>query len=109
MSAYRYDAVVLDLSLGESDGIALLQALRDSLSDPVLILISGLDERVRSASARLARALDLRVAGAIQKPVSPAAMPILADGARRPGNNRTHLRAVAADRAGSERRPGATR
>jgi EAL domain-containing protein (putative c-di-GMP-specific phosphodiesterase class I)/CheY-like chemotaxis protein len=74
LAAYRYDAVVLDLSLGETEGISLLQALRKSLSDPVLIFISRLDDRVRAASTRLAGALGLRVAGAIQKPVSPAAL-----------------------------------
>jgi EAL domain-containing protein (putative c-di-GMP-specific phosphodiesterase class I) len=74
LSTYRYDAVVLDLSLGESEGISLLQALRHSLSDPVLVFISRLDDRVRAASTRLAVALGLRVAGAIQKPVSPTAL-----------------------------------
>jgi EAL domain-containing protein (putative c-di-GMP-specific phosphodiesterase class I) len=72
LATYRYDAVVLDLSLGESEGISLLQALRKSLSDPVLVFVSRLDDRVRAASMRLAVALGLRVAGAIQKPVSPA-------------------------------------
>jgi len=74
LATYRYDAVVLDLSLGESEGISLLQALRRGLSDPVLVFISRLDDRVRAASTRLALALGLRVAGAIQKPVSPAAL-----------------------------------
>jgi DNA-binding response OmpR family regulator len=74
LATYRYDAVVLDLSLGESEGISLLQALRKSLSDPVLVFISRLDDRVRTASTRLALALGLRVAGAIQKPVSPSAL-----------------------------------
>ena len=70
----RYDAVILDLSLGETEGISLLQALRDSDSDPILIFISRLDERVRTASARLATGMGLRVAGTLQKPVSPGAL-----------------------------------
>jgi EAL domain-containing protein (putative c-di-GMP-specific phosphodiesterase class I)/ActR/RegA family two-component response regulator len=74
LAANRYDAVVLDLSLGETEGISLLQALRDSLSDPILVFISRLDDRVRTASTRLAVALGLRVAGAIQKPVSPSVL-----------------------------------
>ncbi len=81
LATYRYDAVVLDLSLGESEGISLLQALRKSLSDPVLVFISRLDDRVRTASTRLAVALGLRVAGAIQKPVSPTALRNLLAGA----------------------------
>ncbi len=74
LSERRYDAVVLDLSLGESEGISLLQALRASTSDPILIFISRLDDRVRTASMRLAAALGLRVAGALEKPVAPSAL-----------------------------------
>ncbi|MDR3537788.1 MAG: EAL domain-containing response regulator, partial [Acetobacteraceae bacterium] len=70
----HYDAVVLDLSLGESEGISLLQALRAGGSDPTLIFISRLDDRVRTASMRLAAALGLRVAGALEKPVAPRAL-----------------------------------
>ena len=65
----HYDAVLLDLSLGEEDGISLLQALRDSLSDPAVVIISGLEDRVRSASFRLAEALGVRVGGSLRKPV----------------------------------------
>jgi EAL domain-containing protein (putative c-di-GMP-specific phosphodiesterase class I)/ActR/RegA family two-component response regulator len=70
----RYDAVVLDLSLGESEGISLLQALRAGASDPLLIFISRLDDRVRTASMRLAAALGLRVVGALEKPVAASAL-----------------------------------
>jgi EAL domain-containing protein (putative c-di-GMP-specific phosphodiesterase class I) len=70
----RYDAVVLDLSLGEAEGISLLQALRASISDPLLIFISRLDDRVRTASMRLAAALGLRVVGALEKPVAASAL-----------------------------------
>lgn len=68
--ATRYDAVLLDLSLGESDGISLLQAVRDSVSDPVVVIVSGLEDRVRAASFRLAEGLGLRVAGPLRKPVT---------------------------------------
>jgi EAL domain-containing protein (putative c-di-GMP-specific phosphodiesterase class I)/ActR/RegA family two-component response regulator len=74
LRAQRYDAVVLDLSLGESEGISLLQALRASGSDPLLIFISRLDDRVRTASMRLATALGLRVLGALEKPVAASAL-----------------------------------
>ena len=90
----RYDVVLLDLSLGDNDGISLLQAVRDSISDPIVIFISRLDERVRTASTRLATALGLRVGGALQKPLSPAALrALLADApARRPDAERPGLR-----------------
>jgi EAL domain-containing protein (putative c-di-GMP-specific phosphodiesterase class I)/FixJ family two-component response regulator len=69
-----YDVVILDLSLGETDGISLLQALRDCGCDPVVIFISRLDDRIRIASMRLATAFGLRVAGSLHKPVAPAAL-----------------------------------
>jgi CheY-like chemotaxis protein len=64
-----YDVVVLDLALRDHDGIELLRCLRERGSDPVLIFVSGFDERVRQAAARLAGALGLRVAGTLGKPL----------------------------------------
>ncbi len=64
------DVVVLDLSLREHDGIEVLREIARLERDPVLILISGFDERVREAAARLAVALGLRVAGTIGKPLA---------------------------------------
>lgn len=74
IATHRYDVVMLDLSLGESDGLSLLEFLRDGDTDPALIFISRLDDRVRTASIRLAAALGLRVAGALPKPVIPLAL-----------------------------------
>jgi EAL domain-containing protein (putative c-di-GMP-specific phosphodiesterase class I)/ActR/RegA family two-component response regulator len=65
----HFNVVVLDLSLREGDGIELLRVLYESGSDPVLIFMSGFDERVREAAARLASALGLRVAGTLAKPI----------------------------------------
>jgi EAL domain-containing protein (putative c-di-GMP-specific phosphodiesterase class I) len=70
LARQAYDVVLLDLSLGETEGISLLQALRHGVGDPAVIFISGLDDRVRTASLRLAASLGLRVAGAIRKPVT---------------------------------------
>jgi EAL domain-containing protein (putative c-di-GMP-specific phosphodiesterase class I)/ActR/RegA family two-component response regulator len=74
LAAWHYDAIVLDLSLGETEGVSLLRAVRESGSDPVLIFVSHLDERVLTASVRLAASLGLRVAGMLQKPASPSAL-----------------------------------
>jgi EAL domain-containing protein (putative c-di-GMP-specific phosphodiesterase class I)/CheY-like chemotaxis protein len=71
---YRYDAVILDLALGDTEGISLLPVLRDCMSDPVLILLSRLDQRVLTASQRLAASMGLRVAGTLRKPTSPHAL-----------------------------------
>ena len=74
LAKHSYDAVVLDLSLGETEGISLLRALRDGRGDPILILLSRLDERVLTASLRLASGMGLRVAGTLRKPASPVAL-----------------------------------
>lgn len=76
---HRYDAIVLDLALGETEGISLLPAVRAGAGDPLLIFVSGMDDRVRAASARLASTLGLRVAGALAKPVAPAVLRALLD------------------------------
>jgi EAL domain-containing protein (putative c-di-GMP-specific phosphodiesterase class I) len=70
----RYDAVILDLSLGDTEGISLLSVLRDCDSDPVLIFLSHLDERVLASSLRLASTMGVRVAGSLQKPAQPLAL-----------------------------------
>ena len=66
---HAYNVVVLDLSLRDNDGIELLRSLYTTGTDPVLVFMSGFDERVREASARLASALGLRVAGTLAKPL----------------------------------------
>ena len=72
LSRRTYDAIVLDLSLGAREGVSLLHMLRRGGADPLVVLISGMDTRVRSASCRLAEALGLRIAGSIEKPIVPA-------------------------------------
>ena len=69
IEAVAYDVVVLDLGLRDHDGIELLRCLRQAGSDAVLVFVSGFDERVRQAAARLAAALGLRVAGTLGKPL----------------------------------------
>jgi EAL domain-containing protein (putative c-di-GMP-specific phosphodiesterase class I) len=73
----HYDAIVLDLSLGENEGITLLHRVRAHGGDPLVVLMSGLDNRVLAASRRLADALGVRVAGAIEKPVLPSQLRLL--------------------------------
>ena len=79
IAAHEYDVIVLDLSLGEQDGVLLLHAIADSAADTVVVFVSGLDNRVRAASIRIATALGIRVAGALAKPVVPAALRALLD------------------------------
>jgi DNA-binding response OmpR family regulator len=79
VASCAYDVIVLDLSLGGREGISLLRLIAASPSDPIVVLMSRLDERVRAASTRFAVALGLRVAGALEKPVGPSALRALLD------------------------------
>jgi EAL domain-containing protein (putative c-di-GMP-specific phosphodiesterase class I)/ActR/RegA family two-component response regulator len=74
LTKQHYDVVILDLCLGETEGISLLRVLREANADPIVIFISHLDERVIASSARLASNLGLRVAGMLKKPASPRAL-----------------------------------
>ncbi len=70
-SAQTYDVVVIDLCLGEEDGVHLLRHLRRNRADPSVIFVSGMSERIRAAAFRIANDLGLRVAGTLAKPVDP--------------------------------------
>jgi EAL domain-containing protein (putative c-di-GMP-specific phosphodiesterase class I)/CheY-like chemotaxis protein len=79
LTVQEYDVLVLDLSLGEREGISLLRLIAAGPADPVVVFISRLDDRVRAASIRFAGELGLRVAGALAKPVGPSALRALLD------------------------------
>jgi EAL domain-containing protein (putative c-di-GMP-specific phosphodiesterase class I)/ActR/RegA family two-component response regulator len=70
-SAHAYDVVVIDLCLGEQDGMHLLRHLRKNGADPSVIFVSGMDDRIRAAAFRIASDLGMRVAGTLAKPVDP--------------------------------------
>jgi EAL domain-containing protein (putative c-di-GMP-specific phosphodiesterase class I)/FixJ family two-component response regulator len=70
-SARAFDIVVIDLCLGEQDGMHLLRHLRRNRADPSLIFVSGMDDRIRAAAFRIAGDLGLRVAGTLAKPIDP--------------------------------------
>ena len=68
---HRYDAIILDLSLGDTEGISLLSVIRACGGEPVLLFLSHLDDRVLAASLRLASTMGLLVAGTLRKPAPP--------------------------------------
>jgi EAL domain-containing protein (putative c-di-GMP-specific phosphodiesterase class I)/ActR/RegA family two-component response regulator len=70
-SIQPHDVVMIDLCLGEQDGIELLRHLRRGEADPSVIFVSGMDDRIRSAASRIAVDLGLRVAGTLAKPIIP--------------------------------------
>lgn len=92
LASRNYDVVVLDLSLGANEGVSLLHTLHGRGSDPVVVLISAMDARVRAASYRMADALGVRVIGALEKPIVPARLrALLRDAPRHKAADQTRL------------------
>jgi EAL domain-containing protein (putative c-di-GMP-specific phosphodiesterase class I)/ActR/RegA family two-component response regulator len=73
-SARLHDVVIVDLCLGEQDGIHLLRHLRERRADATVIFVTGMNNRLRAAVFRIAIDLGLRVAGTLAKPVDPIAL-----------------------------------
>jgi EAL domain-containing protein (putative c-di-GMP-specific phosphodiesterase class I) len=63
------DAVVLDLQLGESDGIEELRYLSSVHYPGAIVLMSGFEARVLSSAQEIGDTLGLRVVASLQKPV----------------------------------------
>ncbi|WP_293865243.1 EAL domain-containing protein [uncultured Alsobacter sp.] len=85
--------VILDLSLGEGDGVEVLRHLAAAGRHPSVLVISGFDERIRDAAVRFAMTVGLSTVGTLRKPLSLAQV-------------REHLLKASEDRPGHERRPG---
>jgi EAL domain-containing protein (putative c-di-GMP-specific phosphodiesterase class I)/CheY-like chemotaxis protein len=60
--------IFLDLIVPGIDGIQLLRLLSERRCTTPIIIMSGVDRRVLETAERLAKALDLRVIGRLQKP-----------------------------------------
>jgi EAL domain-containing protein (putative c-di-GMP-specific phosphodiesterase class I)/ActR/RegA family two-component response regulator len=86
--------VILDLSLGEGDGVEVLRHLAASGRQPSVLVISGFDERIRDAAVRFATTVGLSTIGTLHKPLSLALV-------------REHLLRAAEDKPGTERRASA--
>jgi DNA-binding NtrC family response regulator len=63
------DVVAVDLAMPGGDGIELLRYLAERRSTATVLIISGFDERVLDAAMRLGKALGLRMAGPLHKPM----------------------------------------
>ena len=61
--------VVLDMTLPDEDGVQLLKFLKTEASNARIVVISGLDPRIRHAFDRLGDAFGLHVVANLQKPI----------------------------------------
>jgi len=77
----RIDPVVilLDLLLGEFDGIEALQQLAAQNVRAQIVLMSGAGARIMATAERVGRGYGLRIAGRLEKPFGPVEMTELLD------------------------------
>jgi EAL domain-containing protein (putative c-di-GMP-specific phosphodiesterase class I) len=61
--------VVLDLQLGETDGVEQLRLLADRHYAGAVVLMSGFDARVLGTARALGESLGLKIVGALEKPL----------------------------------------
>jgi EAL domain-containing protein (putative c-di-GMP-specific phosphodiesterase class I) len=66
------DAILLDLQLGDTDGIAQLHFLHDVHYAGAIVLMSGFDARVLASAQHIGESLGLRIVALIEKPALSA-------------------------------------
>jgi EAL domain-containing protein (putative c-di-GMP-specific phosphodiesterase class I)/CheY-like chemotaxis protein len=82
----KFDFILLDLSLGQEDGLEVLPLVARHNSSAVVVLASAFDGRILAASQRVASGLGLLVAGVLRKPILPTALQRLLRQAPRTGH-----------------------
>ena len=66
---FRPDVIVLDLQMGQSDGVELLRYLADQHAEEAIVLMSGVDQRIIDTAARLGKSLGLNIVNVLHKPI----------------------------------------
>lgn len=72
LAAEPAEVIILDLALGEEDGVDLLEHLSALGSKAAILPVSGFDRRVLRSAAHLGRALGLTVLEPLRKPFTSA-------------------------------------
>ena len=71
-SQFQPDAVILDLAMGETDGIELMRRLAEHGSRAKILLVSGGESKMINAAEQLGESWKLSIQGSLQKPVPMA-------------------------------------
>lgn len=74
VSSWCPQVVIVDLLLGDTDGITVLSALPAAKDKPDVIVLSGTHQRLLEAASRSARSHGFNVLGCLAKPFSPEAL-----------------------------------
>ncbi|CAB4721444.1 MAG: EAL domain-containing protein [Actinobacteria bacterium] len=69
LAGIGHDLVLLDLTLGDTDGLQVMRLLRKRQPGVALILLTGADRTVLASAQRVAELSGFRVLGACSKPV----------------------------------------
>jgi EAL domain-containing protein (putative c-di-GMP-specific phosphodiesterase class I) len=69
LRSFKPTVIVLDLMMPDMDGIEMIRFLADEKCSSGLLLISGMDSKVRSSAVRLGEKLHLNMLGTLQKPI----------------------------------------
>jgi two-component system, chemotaxis family, chemotaxis protein CheY len=69
LRSQEFDAITLDLALGEHIGIEVLRLLAELKSRAPIIVISVSDDAVLEETCRIGRSLELNIRTALRKPI----------------------------------------
>jgi EAL domain-containing protein (putative c-di-GMP-specific phosphodiesterase class I)/ActR/RegA family two-component response regulator len=76
--------IVLDLQYSDGDGISVMSILKERRCTAPIILVSGFDQRVLETARRVGEASQLRIIGALTKPIHLSKIKPLLDRYREP-------------------------
>jgi CheY-like chemotaxis protein len=74
LRAQEFDAITLDLGLGEHVGVEVLRLLADLRSKTPIIIISVSDDSILEEACRIGRSLELNIWKPLRKPID---LPVL--------------------------------